>query len=169
MSKFKCLTISVLIAMIMVIGVGCSDKNEEKNKNVTDIVMNGNEIDFNVDRKFYLYTDNPEDVKNAKPQKEVEVVFSGTGNIGSGDFEGNVSVEGLELGGNNQGYNLSKSENGYSLNCMGGNIQGIEPVEGPIYNYIIDITENFDDIRIWVIGTDESKPEEWYWVLEKGE
>ena len=78
-------------------------------------------------------------------------------------------MEGLELGGNNQGYNLSKSENGYSLNCMGGNIQGIEPVEGPIYNYIIDITEDFDDIRIWVIGTDESKPEEWYWVLEKGE
>lgn len=169
MRKIKVIVSCVTMAVFVTMFSGCQQKQENIktiSPKISDIVVNGSEIDFNVNRNFCLYTENPECDKNVKAQKEVKVVLRGKGNLTSEHFDGDIIVEGLELGGNIQGYTLSQTEKGYSITGMGGNSKSIKPVEGKIYCYNIDITEKLDDIKIWVIGMDESNPEEWYWVMQ---
>ena len=90
----------VLVAIVLAVFLG------KRKKTVTDVVRRQNEVVFNVDRQFYLYDKDPFDKNNGKvePIREIKVTFEGTGNSETNEYDGNVIVEGFELGGNFQGY-----------------------------------------------------------------
>lgn len=141
-----------------------------RKKPITDVVIAGNEIQFNIERQFYLYDKDPLDKENGKvkPIKEIKVIFEGIGNSETNKYDGKVIVEGFELGGNFQGYYFSKQEEDYSLTCTGLNIAGQEEVEGERYEYSITISEDFREIKIWIFEADESDGGEYYWVINNG-
>ena len=166
-------TIIVLGVIVVAVGVHCflnKDKWFSKEKPVTDIVENGDLVEFNVDRKFYLYEENPlsEESKDVKPLKEVEVVIQGTANSKTEEFDGEISVEGFELGGNTQSYSFikrpEKEKYRYTIVASGCNVQNLESVEGPLYYYDITVSKDLKQIKIWIISRDD----EWHWAVNDG-
>ena len=151
----------VLVAIVLAVFLG------KRKKTVTDVVRRQNEVVFNVDRQFFLYDKDPFDKNNGKvePIREIKVTFEGTGNSETNEYDGNVIVEGFELGGNFQGYYFSEQEDEYSLTCTGLNMKDRETVEGERYEYSISISQDFKDIKIWIYEVDESDGGEYHWVL----
>ncbi|MBQ4524365.1 MAG: hypothetical protein IJA10_15705 [Lachnospiraceae bacterium] len=171
----------MIIITIIVLGVAVTsagilyfvnrDRWFHKEKPITDVVVDGDVIEFNVNRKFYLYEENPlgEKAKDVKPLKEVAVVMKGNADFTKENFEGEVSVEGFELSGNTQVYSIekdtTKSEYEYMMFAVG--LNGEETVEKPQYGYRISITEDFKVINIWIFDT-LSDDEKFYWAVNEG-
>lgn len=166
--KKKCLIIGLLVVVmitILVIVLKFVLKNE---KPTTDIKVNGNEIELDVNRKFFLYDEDPLETEKTEPLKEVKVVIKGKGNCNNNQFEGEVKVEGFELGGNFQSFNISREENGYVMNCMGANLQNEEAVDGPLYCYWITISDDLKLIHIWITEFGKNESDDYHWVMNSG-
>lgn len=104
-----------------------------------------------------------------EPLKEVEVVIKGKGNCNNNNkFEGEVKVEGFELGGNFQSFNISREENGYEMTCMSVNLQNEEAVDGPLYYYWITISDDFKLIHIWITEYGKNESDDYHWVMNSG-
>ena len=142
--KKKGLIIGLLVVVIITILVIVLKFGLKKEKPITDIKVNGNEIELDINRKFFLYDEDPLETEKEKiePLKEVEVVFKGKGNCNNNKFEGEVNVDGFDLGGNFQSFYISREENGYEMTCMGVNLQNEATVSGPLYNYWITISDD---------------------------
>ena len=115
--KKKGLIIGLLVVVIITILVIVLKFGLKKEKPITDIKVNGNEIELDINRKFFLYDEDPLETEKEKiePLKEVEVVIKGKGNCNNNKFEGEVNVEGFDLGGNFQSFYISREENGYEM------------------------------------------------------
>lgn len=133
--KKKGLIIGLLVVVIITILVIVLKFGLKKEKPITDIKVNGNEIELDINRKFFLYDEDSLETEKIEPLKEVEVVIKGKGNCNNNKFEGEVKVEGFDLGGNFQSFIISREENGYGMTCMGVNLQNEEAVDGPLYYY----------------------------------
>ena len=133
--KKKCLIIGLLVVVMITILVIVLKFGLKKEKPITDIKVNGNEIELDINRKFFLYDEDSLETEKIEPLKEVEVVIKGKGNCNNNKFEGEVKVEGFDLGGNFQSFIISREENGYGMTCMGVNLQNEEAVDGPLYYY----------------------------------
>ena len=141
------------------------------NKKVTDIKCDGDIIEFNVDRQFYLYDDYPLDEETeVEPLREIEVTLKGTGNCATGEFDGVVNIEGFEMGGNLQSYCIQKLEDIYMIDCLTSNVDYLEPVEGNQRYYNIQISDELKEIYIIITELSEQEPVEYtyYYVLNNG-
>lgn len=167
--KKKCLIIGLLVVVMITILVIVLKFGLKKEKPITDIKVNGNEIELDINRKFFLYDEDPLETEKEKiePLKEVEVVIKGKGNCNN-KFEGEVKVEGFELGGNFQSFNISREENGYVMNCMGANLQNEEAVDGPLYCYWITISDDLKLIHIWITEFGKNESDDYHWVMNSG-
>lgn len=161
------IAITVLGVALISAGILCfvnRDRWFHKEKPVTDVVVDGDAIEFNVNRKFYLYEEDPlfEETKDVKPLKEVEVVMNGNADLTKENFEGTISVEGFETKDNMQNCPIiedtSESDYGYMMIALGSDHQ---------YGYQISITEDFKVINIWIFDrtTDD---EQFYWAVNEG-
>lgn len=166
--KKKGLIIGLLAAVIITILVIVLKFVLKNEKPTTDIKVNGNEIELDVNRKFFLYDEDPLETEKTEPLKEVKVVIKGKGNCNNNQFEGEVKVEGFELGGNFQSFNISREENGYVMNCMGANLQNEEAVDGPLYCYWITISDDLKLIHIWITEYGKNESDDYHWVMNSG-
>ena len=166
--KKKCLIIGLLVVVIITILVIVLKFGLKKEKPITDIKVNGNEIELDINRKFFMYDEDPLETKKIEPLNEVEVVIKGKGNCNNNKFEGEVKVEGFDLGGNFQSFNISREENGYGMTCMGVNLQNEEAVDGPLYYYWITISDDFKLIHIWITEYGKNESEDYHWVMNSG-
>lgn len=166
--KKKGLIIGLLVVVIITILVIVLKFGLKKEKPITDIKVNGNEIELDINRKFFLYDEDPLETEKIEPLKEVEVVIKGKGNCNNNKFEGEVKVEGFELGGNFQSFNISREENGYGMTCMGVNLQSEEAVDGPLYYYWITISDDFKLIHIWITEYGKNESDDYHWVMNSG-
>ena len=166
--KKKCLIIGLLVVVIITILVIVLKFGLKKEKPITDIKVNGNEIELDINRKFFLYDEDSLETEKIEPLKEVEVVIKGKGNCNNNKFEGEVKVEGFDLGGNFQSFNISREENGYGMTCMGVNLQNEEAVDGPLYYYWITISDDFKLIHIWITEYGKNESEDYHWVMNSG-
>ena len=168
--KGKKKIVIAIISVIALIAIGLVVFFLVRKKPVTDIVMKENEVIFNVDRQFYLYDKDPSDKKNGKvkPIREIKVIFNGTGNIKTHEYDGQVIVEDFELGGNFKSYYFEKDKKECHLTCEGVNLNDREAVEGERYAYSISISPDFRDIKMWIYELDEGDGGEYYWVLNNG-
>ena len=166
--KKKGLIIGLLAAVIITILVIVLKFVLKNEKPTTDIKVNGNEIELDVNRKFFLYDEDPLETEKAEPLKEVKVVIKGKGNCNNNQFEGEVKVEGFELGGNFQSFNISREEDGYVMNCMGANLQNEEAVDGPLYYYWITISDDLKLIHIWITEFGKNENDDYHWVMNSG-
>lgn len=168
--KKKCLIIGLLVVVMITILVIVLKFGLKKEKPITDIKVNGNEIELDINRKFFLYDEDPLETEKEKiePLKEVEVVIKGKGNCNNNKFEGEVKVEGFELGGNFQSFNISREENGYEMTCMSVNLQNEEAVDGPLYYYWITISDDFKLIHIWITEYGKNESDDYHWVMNSG-
>lgn len=166
--KKKGLIIGLLAAVIITILVIVLKFVLKNEKPTTDIKVNGNEIELDVNRKFFLYDEDPLETEKTEPLKEVKVVIKGKGNCNNNQFEGEVKVEGFELGGNFQSFNISREENGYVMNCMGANLQNEEAVDGPLYCYWITISDDLKLIHIWITEFGKNESDDYHWVMNSG-
>ena len=166
--KKKGLIIGLLVVVIITILVIVLKFGLKKEKPITDIKVNGNEIELDINRKFFLYDEDPLETKKIEPLKEVEVVIKGKGNCNNNKFEGEVKVEGFDLGGNFQSFNISREENGYEMTCMSVNLQNEEAVDGPLYYYWITISDDFKLIHIWITEYGKNESEDYHWVMNSG-
>lgn len=155
----------VVIIAVLIIVIKFSPK---KKREVTDIKTNANEIELDVNRKFYLYDKDPLETEGIEALKEVQVVIKGKGNCDDNKFEGEVNIEGFELGGNFQSYNITKDENGYGMTCMGVNLKNEEAVTGPLYNYWVTISEDLKSIHIWITEFGKNDSDDYHWVMNSG-
>lgn len=166
--KKKGLIIGLLVVVIITILVIVLKFGLKKEKPITDIKVNGNEIELDINRKFFLYDEDPLETEKIEPLKEVEVVIKGKGNCNNNKFEGEVKVEGFDLGGNFQSFIISREENGYGMTCMGVNLQNEEAVDGPLYYYWITISDDFKLIHIWITEYGKNESEDYHWVMNSG-
>lgn len=166
--KKKGLIIGLLAAVIITILVIVLKFVLKNEKPTTDIKVNGNEIELDVNRKFFLYDEDPLETEKTEPLKEVKVVIKGKGNCNNNQFEGEVKVEGFELGGDFQSFNISREENGYVMNCMGANLQNEEAVDGPLYCYWITISDDLKLIHIWITEFGKNESDDYHWVMNSG-
>lgn len=166
--KKKGLIIGLLVVVIITILVIVLKFGLKKEKPITDIKVNGNEIELDINRKFFLYDEDPLETEKIEPLKEVEVVIKGKGNCNNNKFEGEVKVEGFDLGGNFQSFNISREENGYGMTCMGVNLQSEEAVDGPLYYYWITISDDFKLIHIWITEYGKNESDDYHWVMNSG-
>lgn len=168
--KKKGLIIGVLVVVIITILVIVLKFGLKKEKPITDIKVNGNEIELDINRKFFLYDEDPLETEKEKiePLKEVEVVIKGKGNCNNNKFEGEVNVEGFDLGGNFQSFYISREENGYEMTCMGVNLQNEATVSGPLYNYWITISDDLKLIHIWITEFGNNESDDYHWVMNSG-
>lgn len=168
--KKKCLIIGLLVVVMITILVIVLKFGLKKEKPITDIKVNGNEIELDINRKFFLYDEDPLETEKEKiePLKEVEVVIKGKGNCNNNKFEGEVKVEGFDLGGNFQSFNISREENGYEMTCMSVNLQNEEAVDGPLYYYWITIGDDFKLIHIWITEYGKNESDDYHWVMNSG-
>ncbi len=168
--KKKGLIIGLLVVVIITILVIVLKFGLKKEKPITDIKVNGNEIELDINRKFFLYDEDPLETEKEKiePLKEVEVVIKGKGNCNNNKFEGEVKVEGFDLGGNFQSFNISREENGYEMTCMSVNLQNEEAVDGPLYYYWITISDDFKLIHIWITEYGKNESDDYHWVMNSG-
>lgn len=166
----KIIMIIILVALAVIATAAFFIINKLKNKEepVKDIVVDGDTITFDVDRKFYLYNENPLDVEDAEPIKEINVTLKGTADAATNEFEGEVNVEGFELGGNMQSYYFSKldgekkGEYTWDFLAEGVQLQDSETFDGKIYRYQITISSDLKTINFWI--TKKGNTEEWFWV-----
>ena len=166
--KKKCLIIGLLVVVMITILVIVLKFGLKKEKPITDIKVNGNEIELDINRKFFLYDEDSLETEKIEPLKEVEVVIKGKGNCNNNKFEGEVKVEGFDLGGNFQSFIISREENGYGMTCMGVNLQNEEAVDGPLYYYWITISDDFKLIHIWITEYGKNESEDYHWVMNSG-
>lgn len=173
--KKKGLIIGLLVVVIITIFVivlkfGLKKGKPIKEKPITDIKVNGNEIELDINRKFFLYDEDPLETEKEKiePLKAVGVVIKGKGNYNNNKFEGEVKVEGFELGGNFQSFNISREENGYGMTCMSVNLQNEEAVDGPLYYYWITISDDLKLIHIWITEYGKNESDDYHWVMNSG-
>lgn len=166
--KKKGLIIGLLVVVIITILVIVLKFGLKKEKPITDIKVNGNEIELDINRKFFLYDEDSLETEKIEPLKEVEVVIKGKGNCNNNKFEGEVKVEGFDLGGNFQSFIISREENGYGMTCMGVNLQNEEAVDGPLYYYWITISDDFKLIHIWITEYGKNESEDYHWVMNSG-
>lgn len=168
--KKKGLIIGLLVVVIITILVIVLKFGLKKEKPITDIKVNGNEIELDINRKFFLYDEDPLETEKEKiePLKEVEVVIKGKGNYNNNKFEGEVNVEGFDLGGNFQSFYISREENGYEMTCMGVNLQNEATVSGPLYNYWITISDDLKLIHIWITEFGNNESDDYHWVMNSG-
>lgn len=166
--KKKGLIIALLVVVIITILVIVLKFGFKKEKLITDIKVNENEIELDVNRKFYLYDEDPLEIEEIEPLKEVEVVIKGKGNCNNNKFEGEAKIEGFELGGNFQSYNISKEENGYGMTCMSVNLQNEEALDGPLYYYWITISDDLKLIHIWITEFGKNESDDYHWVMNSG-
>ena len=176
MKKKILLIISILVCIAAAVTTavmiaGHSDRKEEP---VKDIVVEGDTVKFAVDRKFYLYDEDPlsSTGNGAEPLKEVKVVLNGTANVGE-ELDGEVYIEGFELGGNMQSCCVDKftgnTEDDYIwfVKAEGLNVDKLEPAEGDRYTYEITITSDLKTISCWIIKNGNA--EESFWVVSNGD
>lgn len=64
--KKKCLIIGLLVVVIITILVIVLKFGLKKEKPITDIKVNGNEIELDINRKFFLYDEDPWKQKKKK-------------------------------------------------------------------------------------------------------
>lgn len=166
--KKKGLIIGLLVVVIITILVIVLKFGLKKEKPITDIKVNGNEIELDINRKFFLYDEDSLETEKIEPLKEVEVVIKGKGNCNNNKFEGEVKVEGFDLGGNFQSFNISREENGYEMTCMSVNLQNEEAVDGPLYYYWITISDDFKLIHIWITEYGKNESDDYHWVMNSG-
>lgn len=166
--KKKGLIIGLLVVVIITVLVIVLKFGLKKEKPITDIKVNGNEIELDINRKFFLYDEDPLEAEKIEPLKEVEVVIKGKGNCNNNKFEGEVKVEGFDLGGNFQSFNISREENGYEMTCMSVNLQNEEAVDGPLYYYWITISDDFKLIHIWITEYGKNESDDYHWVMNSG-
>lgn len=166
--KKKGLIIGLLVVVIITILVIVLKFGLKKEKPITDIKVNGNEIELDINRKFFLYDEDSLETEKIEPLKEVEVVIKGKGNCNNNKFEGEVKVEGFDLGGNFQSFSISREENGYEMTCMSVNLQNEEAVDGPLYYYWITISDDFKLIHIWITEYGKNESEDYHWVMNSG-
>ena len=166
--KKKGLIIGLLVVVIITVLVIVLKFGLKKEKPITDIKVNGNEIELDINRKFFLYDEDPLETEKIEPLKEVEVVIKGKGNCNNNKFEGEVKVEGFELGGNFQSFNISREENGYEMTCMSVNLQNEEAVDVPLYYYWITISDDFKLIHIWITEYGKNESGDYHWVMNSG-
>lgn len=166
--KKKGLIIGLLVVVIITILVIVLKFGLKKEKPITDIKVNGNEIELDINRKFFLYDEDPLETEKIEPLKEVEVVIKGKGNCNNNKFEGEVKVEGFDLGGNFQSFNISREENGYEMTCMSVNLQNEEAVDGQLYYYWITISDDFKLIHIWITEYGKNESDDYHWVMNSG-
>lgn len=166
--KKKGLIIGLLVVVMITILVIVLKFGLKKEKPITDIKVNGNEIELDINRKFFLYDEDSLETEKIEPLKEVEVVIKGKGNCNNNKFEGEVKVEGFDLGGNFQSFIISREENGYGMTCMGVNLQNEEAVDGPLYYYWITISDDFKLIHIWITEYGKNESEDYHWVMNSG-
>lgn len=133
------LLVSVIIALVIYF-----------NTRITDITRDGEVVEFNVNRTFYL---------DDNGKKKVEVKFEGIGNVATKNFEGEILVEGFEIEAEAIGYDFQilgeefeKQEGNYVLTCIGVEYKN----ENYRYSYDINISNNFREIEIiitnWASG-----------------
>lgn len=131
-----------------------------KEKRVTDITVDGSKIEFDVNREFYLYEDEPLADNDMEPLKEVRVTLKGKADSETGEFDGEASIEGLALGGNDQSYAFYlgdlDEDSYYELCCYGNNLSGKTPVDGAIYWYVIHISKDLKQIKIHAFSINET-------------
>lgn len=166
--KKKGLIIGLFVVVIITILVIVLKFGLKKEKPITDIKVNGNEIELDINRKFFLYDEDTLETEKIEPLKEVEVVIKGKGNCNNNKFEGEVKVEGFDLGGNFQSFNISREENGYEMTCMSVNLQNEEAVDGPLYYYWITISDDFKLIHIWITEYGKNESDDYHWVMNSG-
>ena len=166
--KKKGLIIGLLVVVIITVLVIVLKFGLKKEKPITDIKVNGNEIELDINRKFFLYDEDPLETEKIEQLKEVEVVIKGKGNCNNNKCEGEVKVEGFELGGNFQSFNISREENGYEMTCMSVNLQNEEAVDGPLYYYWITISDDFKLIHIWITEYGKNESGDYHWVMNSG-